>query len=87
MNERLEYADARGERTLSGSDESIGELRHALDELRGGALCAECKVQPARIVVRRKLLMCRDCANVDGAMRFMDATAAKQRRAAKGRTS
>jgi hypothetical protein len=85
MNERLEHADSRGERVLSGSDESLVELRHALDELRtGAAMCSECKTKPALIVVRRKHLMCRDCANVEGAMRFMDATAAKlQRRAAR----
>jgi hypothetical protein len=49
------------------------DIRAALDRGVAGALCAECRHQQATVVVRRRVLMCRRCADVDHACRSMDA--------------
>jgi hypothetical protein len=72
-----ERADLSIERAALAGDL---ELRDALRRGQAGAFCAECKIRMATTVVRRRILMCRTCADVDTACRRMDAVALRLQR-------
>lgn len=75
----VEYGDLRHDRPNPLSD----DVSRALERLRAGATCEECNWQPASRVQRRRLL-CQRCADVEHAVRSMEATHQRIRRMRKG---